>query len=153
VLINSIRAAQTGHVFSYNGWQVETSGNLFAHAVLRGGFDQHGNHIPNYHFENLTDLARRYEQSKLQNPAVIIDTNHSNSAKKYEEQPRIAMEVMLHRKQSAAVNALVKGFMIESFIEQGAQGPNDTVYGKSITDPCLGWAETTKVLHRIADAM
>jgi 3-deoxy-7-phosphoheptulonate synthase len=153
VLINSIRAAQTGHVFSYNGWQVETSGNPFAHAVLRGGFDRHGNHIPNYHFENIVDLAKRYEQSKLLNPAVIIDTNHSNSAKKYEEQPRIAMEVMLHRKQSAAVHALVKGFMIESFIEPGAQGPNDNIYGKSITDPCLGWDETQKVLRRIADAM
>ncbi len=153
VLINSIRAAQKSHVFSYNGWQVETDGNPFAHAILRGGFDQHGNHIPNYHFENLLDLAKRYEQSKLDNPAVIIDTNHSNSAKKYEEQPRIAMEVMLHRRQSPAVRALVKGFMIESFIEPGSQGPNDNVYGKSITDPCLGWDETTKVLERIADAM
>ncbi len=153
VLINSIKAAQTGHVFSYNGWQVETSGNPFAHAVLRGSFDIHGNHIPNYHFENLKDLAERYEKSGLKNPAAIIDTNHSNSAKKYFEQPRIAMEVMLHRQQDEAVKALVKGFMIESFIEEGSQGPCDSAYGKSITDPCLGWSETGELLMRIADAV
>lgn len=151
VLINSIRAAQTGQVFSYNGWQVETTGNPFAHAVLRGGFDQHGIHVPNYHFENLTELAKRYANSTLENPAVIVDTNHSNSAKKYDQQPRIALEVMLHRKHSEAVRAIVKGFMIESFLEPGAQGPDDGIFGKSITDPCLGWPETKEVLLRIAD--
>ena len=153
VLINSIRAAQTGHVFSYNGWQVETSGNPFAHAILRGGFDSHGNHIPNYHYENLMELAKAYEKSPLVNPGVIIDTNHSNSAKQYDQQPRIALEVMLHRKHSDTLRSLVKGFMIESFIESGAQGPDDNVYGKSITDPCLGWSETREVLLRIADAV
>ena len=153
VLINSIRAAQNGQVFSYNGWQVETTGNPFAHAVLRGGFDHHGVHLPNYHFENLVDLARRYEKSGLLNPAVIVDTNHSNSAKRYDQQPRIALEVMMHRRHSEAVRAVVKGFMIESFIEPGAQGPDDGVFGKSITDPCLGWPETRDLLLRIADAV
>jgi 3-deoxy-7-phosphoheptulonate synthase len=153
VLINSIRAAQTGHVFIYNGRQVETSGNPFAHAVLRGGFDRHGNHIPNYHFENLVELAEAYSKSTLVNPAVIIDTNHSNSGKKYEQQPRIALEVMLHRKHSQAVRGIVKGFMIESFLEPGAQSLGDNVFGKSITDPCLGWQETEEMLLRIADAV
>ena len=153
VLINSIRAAQTGQVFSYNGRQVETTGNPFAHAVLRGGFDHHGVHVPNYHFENLMDIARRYEKSGLQNPAVVVDTNHSNSAKRYDQQPRIALEVMMHRKHSEILRSLVKGFMIESFIEAGSQGPDDGVYGKSITDPCLGWPETRDLLLRIADAV
>jgi 3-deoxy-7-phosphoheptulonate synthase len=151
VMLNSVDAAQSGHIFSYNNWQVETDGNPFAHAILRGAFNQHGNHIPNYHYENLCRTADLYEARDLENPAVIVDTNHSNSAKDYREQPRIAMEILHNRKHSPRIHKLVKGMMIESFIVEGAQEATGTEYGKSITDPCLGWDETRELLLQIAE--
>jgi 3-deoxy-7-phosphoheptulonate synthase len=151
VMLNSVAAAQHGHVFAYNNWQVETDGNDFAHAILRGAFNWHGNHIPNYHYEHLVLLTDMYESRDLKNPAVIVDTNHSNSAKDYREQPRIAMEILHNRKHSERVRRLVKGVMIESFIVEGAQKTDGTEYGQSITDPCLGWDETTELLLKMAD--
>ncbi len=152
VMLNSVDAAQRSHVFSYNNWQVETDGNPFAHAILRGAFNWHGNHIPNYHYEHLVLLAELYATRNLENPAVIIDTNHSNSGKDHREQPRIAMEVLHNRRHSEDVRNLVKGLMIESFIVEGAQSADGTEYGKSITDPCLGWEETAVLLMEIAEA-
>jgi 3-deoxy-7-phosphoheptulonate synthase len=151
VMLNSVKAAQSGHVFSYNGWQVKTDGNPFAHAILREAFNWHGNHIPNYHYEHLVQLAALYESMNLQNPAVIVDTNHSNSAKDHREQPRIALEVLHNRKHSSSVKNLVKGLMIESFIVEGAQDAAGTAYGQSITDPCLSWETTETLLLQIAE--
>lgn len=151
VLLNSIQAAQVSHVFSYNGWEVKTPGNPLAHAVLRGAVNQYGQSIPNYHYEDLIRFADMYYKRGLANPAVIVDTNHANSDKKYAEQPRIAFEVMRSRQYSEMVRRLVKGFMIESFIEEGSQKPSEGVYGKSITDPCLGWNETEKLIKELAE--
>lgn len=151
VMLNSVAAAQIGHLFSYNNWQVETEGNPYAHTIIRGAFDRWGHHIPNYHFDHLIHLAELYHQRKLQNPAAIIDTNHSNSGKRYTEQPRIAMEIIYNRHYSNDVKTLVKGLMIESFIHAGSQPPTGTEYGKSITDPCLGWEETETLLKTIAE--
>ena len=150
VMLNSVAAAQTGHIFSYNNWQVETAGNPFAHAIVRGAFDRWGHHIPNYHFDHLVQLAGYYDERGLSNPAAIIDTNHSNSGKRYKEQPRIAMEVIHNRRYSDAVRTLVKGLMIESFIKEGAQSSSGTEYGQSITDPCLGWNDSEALLKEIA---
>lgn len=151
VMLNSVSAAQHGHVFAYNNWQVETDGNEFAHAILRGAFNWHGNHIPNYHYEHLVRLTDLYESRELKHPAVIVDTNHSNSAKNFREQPRITMEILHNRKHSERIRRLVKGVMIESFIVEGAQKTDGTEYGQSITDPCLGWEDTADLLVRMAD--
>ena len=151
VLLNSIQAAQLPHVFSYNGWEVSTTGNPLIHAVLRGSVNQHGESIPNYHYEDLVNFAESYLDRNLQNPTVIVDTNHANSNKKYVEQPRIAMEVMHSRKHSELLKSLVKGLMIESFIVDGAQKAFENEYGKSITDPCLGWEKSEKLIRQIAD--
>ena len=151
VLLNSMQAAQSPHVFSYNGWEVGTSGNPLIHAVLRGAVNQHGESIPNYHYEDLINFAESYLGRNLQNPSVIVDTNHANSNKKYAEQPRIAMEVMHSRKHSELLKTLVKGLMIESFIAEGSQKPYENEYGKSITDPCLGWKKSEKLIRQIAD--
>ncbi|MGB7569933.1 MAG: 3-deoxy-7-phosphoheptulonate synthase [Chitinivibrionales bacterium] len=151
VLLNSIQAAQLPHVFSYNGWEVSTTGNPLIHAVLRGAVNQHGESIPNYHYEDLVNFAESYLDRNLQNPTVIVDTNHANSNKKYVEQPRIAMEVMHSRKHSELLKSLVKGLMIESFIVDGAQKAFENEYGKSITDPCLGWEKSEKLIRQIAD--
>ena len=129
---------------------METSGNPLTHAVLRGSYNRYNRHEPNYHYEDLIDLAERYEKLGLLNPAVIVDTNHSNSAKRCTEQPRIAWEVMESRKYSPLLRKLIKGFMVESYLEEGAQGVNDAVYGKSITDPCLGWDASEKLVRDIA---
>ena len=153
VMLNSVAAAQTGHIFSYNSWQVETIGNPFAHTIVRGAFDRWGHHIPNYHFDHLIQLAEYYDKRQLDNPAAIIDTNHSNSGKRYQEQPRITMEIIHNRHYSNDVRNLVKGVMIESFIQEGCQAPTETEYGKSITDPCLGWEETERLLKRIAETV
>ncbi|MDD5675049.1 MAG: 3-deoxy-7-phosphoheptulonate synthase [Chitinivibrionales bacterium] len=151
VMFNAIAAAQTGHVFLYNGWEVSTGGNPYAHAVLRGAVDHYGRNIPNYHYEDLMRAAEQYARSGFSHPALIIDTNHSNSDKKYKEQPRIALEVMDSRKHSPLLRKIVRGFMIESFLEEGAQKPEGNVYGKSITDPCLGWDDTEKLVLKLAD--
>ncbi len=151
VMLNSIQAAQRSHVFTYNGWEVRTSGNPHAHAILRGAVNRFGTSIPNYHYEDLMGLAAMFCERELVNPAVVVDTNHSNSAKKFAEQPRVAFEVLGSRKQSHEIGGLVRGLMIESFLVEGAQDENGTVFGQSITDPCLGWEETEELLLRIAD--
>ena len=152
VMMNSIKAAQGSHVFLYRGWEVKTEGNPLAHAILRGYVDKHGKSHPNYHFEDLYDLYEKYSASGLANPAVIVDTNHSNSGKKHLEQPRIAKEVVHSCKYSKDVRSIVKGLMIESYIEDGAQKICDNlVYGKSVTDPCLGWEKTERLIYDIAE--
>ena len=153
VMMNSITAAQHPHTFIYRGWEVESTGNPLAHAILRGYVNKHGQSMPNYHYEDLINLAEIYDKSGLQNPAVIIDTNHANSGKKWMEQPRIAKEILHSCRHSADVKKLVKGLMIESYIEDGAQKPEDSVYGKSITDPCLGWEKTEKLNLDLAEIL
>ena len=152
VMLNSVVAAQHGHDFISRGWEVSTEGNPLTHTILRGAVDKHGNTIPNYHYEDLQLLLEMYGERDLANPAVIIDANHSNSGKKYEQQIRIVKEVLHSRLVSKDIRQLVKGVMVESYIEPGNQkiGPNH-VYGKSITDPCLGWDETEKLLYTIAE--
>ena len=150
VLLNSIYAAQSGQVFMLNGWQVKTEGNPLAHAILRGAVDGYGNDIPNFHYETVMQVIDGYAKSGLKNPAIIIDANHSNSGKKFKEQIRICEEVMNNRLYSSDFKKNVKGFMIESFIEEGNQS-EDHIYGKSITDPCLGWCDTERLLLDIAN--
>lgn len=152
VMLNSVVAAQHGHDFISRGWEVSTEGNPLTHTILRGAVNKHGNTIPNYHYEDLQLLLEMYGERDLANPAVIIDANHSNSGKKYEQQIRIVKEVLHSRLVSKDIRQLVKGVMVESYIEPGNQkiGPNH-VYGKSITDPCLGWDETEKLLYTIAE--
>ena len=151
VLLNSIYAAQSGgQVFKYQNYQVRTTGNELAHAVLRGAVDGYGNDIPNFHYETVMKVIEGYSQTGLKNPAIIIDTNHSNSGKQYKQQIRIVEEVLGNRLYDKDFKKYVKGFMIESFIEEGCQ-KEDVVYGKSITDPCLGWADTERLIFDIAD--
>ena len=149
-LLNSIYAAQSAQVFKLNGWQVKTDGNSLSHAILRGEQDFYGNDRPNYHYESVMQLAEEYSKSDLKNPAVIIDCNHSNSGKKFKEQVRIADEIMRNRSYSADFKKIVKGFMVESFIEEGNQ-KEDIIYGKSITDACLGWKDTERLILSVAE--
>ncbi len=151
VMLNSVYAAQHSHHFVHRGYEVETSGNPYAHVILRGAVSKHGNSVCNYHYEDLMRLHEMYEKMDVINPAAIIDTNHSNSGKKYKEQIRIAKEVLHSRRHSDDIHKLVKGLMIESYIEEGAQSIGDGVYGKSITDPCLGWEDTKKLIYDIAE--
>lgn len=153
VMMNSITAAQHPHTFIYRGWEVESQGNPLAHAILRGYVNKHGQSMPNYHYEDLILLAEVYEKLALKNPAVIVDTNHANSGKKWMEQPRIAREVLNSCRHSNEVKKIVKGLMIESYIEDGAQKPEENVYGKSITDPCLGWEKTERLILDLADIL
>ena len=152
VMLNSVVAAQGSHRIIYRSWEVETTGNPLAHTILRGAVNKHGEAIPNYHYEDLRLLWEKYQEKNLQNPAVIVDTNHSNSNKRYEQQVRIAKEGLHSRMVDPELHKLVKGFMIESYIEPGNQkiGGNH-IYGKSITDPCLGWEESEKLLYTIAE--
>lgn len=151
VMFNSLIAAQSKHSFIYNGWEVETTGNPYSHAILRGAVNASGENIPNYHFENLIQTASEYEKLDLANPAIIVDVNHANSMKRYHEQPRIAREVLLSRKYDSTLKKMIKGLMIESYIEEGRQGIGENVYGKSITDACIGWDDTEKLIHYIAE--
>ena len=150
VLLNSIYAAQSAQTFMLNGWQMKTPGNPLSHAILRGAVDSYGNDIPNFHYETVMQVIEGYAKSDLKNPAIIIDSNHSNSGKKFKQQIRICEEVMHNRIYDGDFKRVVKGFMIESFIEEGNQA-EDKVYGKSITDPCLGWCDTERLLLDIAD--
>ena len=152
VLMNSIFAAQSKQVFKYNHYQVSTNGNPYTHAVLRGMVDSYGNDIPNFHYETVMDVAKHYEKSSdiLQNPAIVIDTNHSNSGKQCRQQIRIVEEVLQNRKYDSVYKKIVKGFMIESFLVEGNQ-PRDEVFGQSITDPCLGWEDTERLIYHIAE--
>ena len=157
VMMNSIVAAQCSHTFLYRGWEVKTAGNLCAHAILRGYVDKFGRNIPNYHYEDLQNLLEQYGElnragkTPLANPAVIVDTNHSNSGKQFEEQIRISKDILHSCKMSADIRGLVKGLMIESYIEDGAQKVGEGCYGKSITDPCLGWEKTEKLIYDLAE--
>ena len=151
VMLNSIMAAQHPHTFIYRGWEVDTTGNPLAHAILRGYVNKHGESMPNYHFEELERLYNAYTAKGLQNMALIVDANHANSGKKYQEQPRICKEVLHSCRHSGEIKSMVKGFMVESYLEPGCQKIGDGVYGKSITDPCLGWEETIRLVHDIAD--
>ncbi len=153
VMLNSITAGQHPHMFIYRGWEVESEGNPYTHAILRGYVNKHGQAIPNYHYEDLIHLCGVYNESKFKNPAVVIDTNHSNSGKQYMEQIRIAKEILHSCRHSSDVKKLVKGLMIESYIEDGACKAEERVYGKSITDPCLGWEKTEKLLFELADLL
>ncbi len=151
VMLNSIMAAQHPHTFIYRGWEVDTTGNPLAHAILRGYVNKHGESMPNYHFEELERLYNAYTAKGLQNMALIVDTNHANSGKKYQAQPRICKEVLHSCRHSGEIKSMVKGFMVESYLEPGCQKIGDGVYGKSITDPCLGWEETIRLVQDIAD--
>ena len=153
VMLNSIMAAQNKHNFLYRGWEVSTDGNPYAHAILRGAVNKHGQNIPNYHYEDLIRLYDMYSEKKLQNMACIVDTNHSNSGKQYNEQIRISKEVIHSMRHSDDIRKFVKGLMIESYIEDGCQSVDDGVYGKSITDPCLGWEKSEKLVLDIADML
>ncbi|WP_433010957.1 3-deoxy-7-phosphoheptulonate synthase [Treponema pectinovorum] len=153
VMMNSITAAQAKQKFLYRGWEVTTEGNPLAHAILRGYVDAYGRSHSNYHYEDLQNLIENYAISKLENPAVIVDCNHANSDKKYMEQIRIAKDVLHSCHVSSDIRNIVKGLMIESYIEDGAQSIGDGIYGKSITDPCLGWTKTEKLIFEIADAL
>ena len=152
VMLNSCIAAQSSHTFLYRGHEVTTDGNPLAHTILRGAVNKHGEAIPNYHYEDLRLLWEKYQEKNLKNPAVIVDTNHSNSNKQYDQQVRIAKEVLHSRQVDPELHTLVKGLMIESYIEPGNQKIGcDHIYGKSITDPCLGWEESERLLYTIAE--
>ena len=154
VMMNSITAAQHSHTFIYRGWEVVSEGNPLAHAILRGYVNKHGQSLPNYHYEDLIHLHELYAASGLANPSVVVDTNHANSGKKYLEQIRIAKEILHSRRYSADVKKLVKGLMIESYIEDGCQKIDENdIYGKSITDPCLGWEKTERLILDMADSL
>ena len=151
VMMNSITAAQHAHTFVYSNWEVQSKGNPLAHAILRGYANKHGRTVPNYHYEDLQLLCELYAKTGLLNPGVVIDTNHSNSGKHWEEQPRIAKEILHSTRHSGDIFRMVKGLMIESYLEDGKQSPDGCVYGKSITDPCLGWDKTERLILELAD--
>ena len=151
VMMNAILAAQHGHTFIYRGWEAHSQGNPLAHSILRGYTNKHGQSQPNYHYEDLIRLCDYYDERELSNPAVIIDTNHSNSNKNPYEQPRIIKDVLHSGRQNERIDGILKGFMVESYIEDGNQKVGGGCYGKSITDPCLGWDKTEKLIYEIAD--
>ena len=153
VMMNSIVAAQSSHTFIYRGWEVTSEGNPYAHAILRGYLDFAGRSVSNYHYEDLLRVSELYAKSGLVNPSVIVDTNHNNSGKKYLEQIRIAKDVVYSRNQNSDIKKLVKGLMIESYIEDGACKPEEHIFGKSITDPCLGWEKTEKLVLDMAEEL
>ena len=153
IMMNSIKAGQSSHTFLYRGWEVKSEGNPLTHAILRGYVDFAGKNISNYHYEDLVTLNDLYAKTNLKNPSVIVDTNHANSGKKYLEQARIAKEIVHSCNHNADIKKLVKGLMIESYIEDGACKAEEHVFGKSITDPCLGWEKTEKLILEIADKL
>ena len=153
VMMNSMLAAQSSHTFIYRGWEVTSEGNPYAHAILRGYVDFAGRNVSNYHYEDLLRVNELYQKSNLKNPSIIVDTNHNNSGKKYLEQIRIAKDVVHSRNQNPTIKNLVKGLMIESYLEDGAQGMDEHIFGKSITDPCLGWGKTEQLILDIAEKL
>ena len=153
VMMNSVVAAQSSHTFIYHGWEVTSEGNPYAHAILRGYIDYTGRNVSNYHYEDLIRVKELYEKTGLVNPSVIVDTNHNNSGKKYLEQVRIAKDIVHSRNQNDDIKRLVKGLMIESYIEDGAQGVGEHTFGKSITDPCLGWEKTEQLIFDLAEKL
>lgn len=153
VLMNSVYAAQCAHTFLYRGWEVHSDGNPYAHAIMRGYVDFSGKCVSNYHYENLIELFDMYSQTKLKNPACIVDTNHANSRKQYLEQIRIAKDVIYSCNHNSDIRKMVKGLMIESYLEDGCQKIGENVFGKSITDPCLGWEKSEKLIYNIAETL
>ncbi len=153
VMLNSIRAAQIPHVFVYNNNEVKTTGNPTAHGILRGAVNQYGRNIPNYHYEDLMYVAKQYHKRGLENPSLIVDCNHANSMKQHMEQPRIAMEVIRNMKYNNDIKNMIKGLMIESYLVDGRQDVTGTVFGQSITDPCIGWEESERLIYDIADQL
>lgn len=153
VMLNSVMAAQHPHTFLFRGWEVKSSGNPLAHTILRGYVNKHGESIPNYHYEDIAHLCDEYERRELVNPALIVDCNHANSGKKYKEQVRIAKEVLHSCSVNPAIASIFKGFMIESYLEEGSQKIGEGIYGKSITDPCLGWEDTERFIYYMAEKL
>ena len=153
VMMNAIVASQSSHTFIYRGWEVTSDGNPYAHAILRGYLDYSGRSISNYHYEDLLRVEELYEKSNLTNPSVIVDTNHNNSGKQYLEQVRIAKDIVHSRRENPVIRRLVKGLMIESYLEDGACKPEEHIFGKSITDPCLGWEKTEQLIYDIAEKL
>ena len=153
VMMNSIIAAQSSHTFIYRGWEVTSKGNPYAHAILRGYVNKRGRSLPNYHYEDLITVCDMYHQEGLENPAIVVDTNHANSGKKYLEQIRISKEIIHSMRSNADIGNMVKGLMIESYIEDGCQTIGEGVYGKSITDPCLGWEKSEKLIYELAELL
>lgn len=151
VMLNSVYAAQHPHSFIYRGWEVNTTGNPLTHTILRGAVNKHGNSIPNYHYEDLNLLLEKYNERNLLNPACIVDANHNNSNKQFEQQIRIVKEIMISRKLNNDIHSLVKGVMIESYLVEGNQKIGEHIYGKSITDACLGWEDTERLIYHIAE--
>ena len=151
VMMNSIYAAQSSHIFLYRDMEVETTGNPYAHAILRGSVNKHGQSIPNYHYEDLALVCEMYQKQNLKNPFIVVDANHANSKKVYSEQPRIVSEILHNRSVNKDLHKMVKGIMVESFIEEGNQKVNEHIYGKSITDACIGWDTTEELLYYIAE--
>ena len=153
VLLNSVQAAQMSHTFVYNGWEVKTKGNPLVHCILRGAVNQHGQCIPNYHYEDLMRFVELYLKRNFSNPAVIVDTNHANSNKNFRQQPRIAEELINSINISKPLKTIIKGLMVESYLEEGAQDITGNVFGQSITDSCLGWTDTKKMVLRLAQSL
>lgn len=153
IMMNSLKAAQSSHTFIYRGWEVHSHGNPLAHAILRGYVNESGESYPNYHFEDLTRLCKLYQDTNLVNPACIVDTNHANSGKNFLEQVRICKEVLHSKRHSSEIDKLVRGFMIESYLVDGCQSVSGNTYGQSITDPCLGWEKTERLIFDIADIL
>ena len=151
IMLNSVYAAQHPHSFIYRGWEVQTSGNDLTHTILRGSVNKYGRSLPNYHYEDLNTLISLYNERNLKNPACIIDANHNNSDKQFKQQVRIVKEVMHSRKLNHDIRQMVKGVMVESYIEEGCQKIGDGTYGKSITDPCLGWEDSERLIYDIAE--
>ena len=151
VMFNAITAAQHKHTFIYRGWEAHSQGNPLAHAILRGYTNKHGQSLPNYHYEDLSLVRELYDARELVNPAVVVDVNHANSGKQYLEQIRISKEILHSRKYNEGIRKMVKGLMIESYLEDGAQKIGEGCYGKSITDPCLGWEKTERLIYDIAE--
>ena len=153
VMMNSITAAQSSHTFIYRNWEVTSKGNPYAHAILRGYVNKRGRSLPNYHYEDLITVCNMYHEEGLDNPAIMVDTNHANSGKNYLEQIRIAKEVLHSMRFNEDIAGMVKGLMIESYIEDGCQAIGEGVYGKSITDPCLGWEKTERLIYELAELL
>ena len=153
VMMNSIKAAQHSHTFVYSGWEVQSRGNAMAHAILRGYSNKHGQSVPNYHYEDLRYLYDLYQGSGLSHPAVIVDCNHANSGKQFDQQPRIAEEILHSMRVNVEIRSIVKGLMIESYLEDGCQKPEEGIYGKSSTDPCLGWEKTERMIYDLAEKL
>lgn len=151
IMLNAINAAQQSHRFIYRGYETQSTGNPHTHAILRGAVDLYGKNIPNYHYEDLKAFSELYDKTAFTNKAIIVDTNHANSMKRYQEQPRIAKEILFSRKYDSTIKKMVKGLMIESYLESGSQSIDENIYGKSITDPCLGWNDTERLIYHIAE--